>query len=199
MSEFSSNTTLREIANPKTSFKQVGTLIVWEPTHPRARETLLLQLEDSPLLSRLYNNWRHNLRKTAPKEIFEDLLTYLRTVVFDMKQSCRSIIKTLVEEASSQEISIEYFVEKRAGLCRHFTLVAYYFLQRLNREAFLPPFSIEILRMPILVGGVLGRHAWLSVFFEDENRSFHFDPFWSIVMDKADPNASLTLKNYYGL
>ena len=195
--------------SPEKLFKEAGPLIVWEPAYPHARETLLLHLDSSPLLNTLYTSWRSELQITTVQEIFDQLLVYLRTVVFDMKLCQHNKIKDLVKEAalqkssdefcSSLELPIEYFVEKRAGLCRHFTLVAYYFLQRLNQETLLPRFSIEIIRMPIETHGILGRHAWLSIFFEEENRSFHFDPFWSIVIDKADPEAKQTLKNKYGL
>jgi hypothetical protein len=186
-------------SDPVYEFKKIDSWLVWEPTYPNTRETLLLPLTVSPLLDDLYLNWKNSLTSSTPDEMLHHLLVYLRTVVFDTKLSQPLIIEELIQKAHSKEISIEYFVEKRAGLCRHFTLVAYYFLERLNHETLFPSFSTKIIRMPIEVNGIQGRHAWLSVFFEKTNRSFHFDPFWSILMDKDDPNMANTLRNKYGI
>jgi hypothetical protein len=162
-------------------------LIVWESTVPRSRETLLLDLENSPLLEELYQAWRWSLHETDPLEILANLLEYLRSVVFDLSLCNSEEIAQIVEQEDAEEIPLERFVERKSGLCRHFALVAYYFLERMRKERLIPPCGFEIVRMPVDVDGSPRRHAWLAIFFLEENRSFHFDPFWGILIDNTTP------------
>jgi len=154
-----------EVHNPETP-------IIWESSNPNARETLVLDFENSPILDHLYLDWKYHLHHRDTKGILESLCIFLRTAVFDPpSQNQNDILKLL----KSYQLPLDYFVAHRLGVCRHFSLAAYYFLERVRKEQLAPIRSIEIISKDL----EMGRHAWLCIVFEDG--SFHFDPYWGIL------------------
>lgn len=150
------------------------TAIIWHSSVPQARETLLLDIDHSPLLEELYLKWRGELKESEARGVLENLNHYLRTFVFDLSLCKREAVIKLVGGAKA--LPLEYFIENKTGVCRHFSLTAYYFLERMRKEDFLPIISNEIICKDL--GS--GRHAWVSVELKDG--SFHFDPYWGILI-----------------
>lgn len=179
-------------------------MILWEPSEPKARETLYLEKDNTPLLSQHYQTWKHRLLNSIQHPtandvwvMLSDLLVYLRTEVFDMPTCHSCAIQHIILKAGSDILPIELFVSEKSGVCRHFALTAYYFLETLRLEKILPINSVELIRKKCYANGSKGRHAWLSISTE-ENRSFHFDPFWGIMVDHDAPNAHEILQDIYG-
>jgi hypothetical protein len=148
------------------------TMIVWESSYPNARETLILDFENSPYLDDLYLHWKNQLNLSDPKGILESLIIYLRTAVFDVPTQDQEEAMKLLK---SYSLPLDYFVAHRFGVCRHFSLAAYYFLERARKEQLAHIRSIEVISKNL----EKGRHAWLCV--EIEDGSFHFDPYWGIL------------------
>ncbi|MBS3904255.1 MAG: hypothetical protein KGZ39_02890 [Simkania sp.] len=173
--------------------------IVWESSEPKSRETLYLEQNNSPLLAAHYENWKQGLSSKETDLILLDLSCYLRNQVFDLRFCHRNIIESIVHQNPSEEISIELFVQQKAGLCRHFAFAAYYFLEKIRLEGILPIDSIQLVRKILSIHGVQGKHVWLCISLNNENRSFHFDPFWGMVIDSTVSDAKEILRDTYGL
>lgn len=173
--------------------------LVWQSTKPRSREILYLDRSNIPLLSTHYEIWKQQLTSIEPEFVLFDLMHYLRTKMFDLDRCNREAVHTIVFQENAVMLPIELFIEKKAGVCRHFAMVSYYFFERMLIDKIIPIASIEIERKIVNIDGYLGRHAWVSVYLEENNRSFHFDPFWSIVVDSNNPDATDILKRAYDL
>ena len=173
------------------------TTLVWQSTKPGSREILYLDHSNIPLLTAHYEAWKQQLTSTEPEFILFDLMHYLRTKIFDLSRCNRETVQTIVFQENAVMLPIELFIEKRAGVCRHFAMASYYFFERMLADKIIPITSIELERRIVAIDGYLGRHAWVSIYLEGNNRSFHFDPFWSIVVDSNNPEASDILKKAY--
>jgi hypothetical protein len=148
--------------------------VIWEPTAPHARETLLIDFENSPHLEHHYLNWKKQLPSFDARIILESLLWYLRTEVFDPNiRNKAEVLRSL----HACELPLDDFVVHKIGVCRHFCLAAYFFLEKLKTEHLIAIYSMEIVRKEVKNS----RHSYLELEFEDG--SFHFDPYWGILSE----------------
>lgn len=148
--------------------------IIFESAAPHARETLIVDSENSPYLERHYQNWKRQLPSLDARTILENLSVYLKTEVFNLSiRNKAEILRSL----HSHALPLDDFVVHKVGVCRHFCLAAYFFLEKLKNEQLAAIYSIEIVRMNIKNS----RHAYLVLEFEDG--SFHFDPYWGILSE----------------
>lgn len=179
-------------------FSEIDQNIIWESNSPSSRETLYLAKDNAPLLNRHYSIWKEGLRSLEPEFVLADLLHYLRTTLFNLSLCNKSTVDELVKQAGTQMVPIEFFVQQKTGVCRHFALVAYYFFEKMGEEGQLPISSVDLTRAFVSVEGHEGRHAWVTLFMDHGKRSFHFDPFWGIIIDMSNPLAQETLNKAYG-
>ena len=146
--------------------------IIFESAVPEARETLIADFESSPHLDHHYQNWKKQLPSFDSRTILESLALYLRTEVFDQHFIDKAKI---LRSLHSNALPLDDFVVHKIGVCRHFCLAAYFFLEKLKMEQMIPLHSIEIVRKELKNS----RHSSLRLEFEDG--SFHFDPYWGIL------------------
>lgn len=166
----------------------------WVAASPYAHEILLLDPEDSPLLSAYYE-WNKEAfalaaLKGAPA-LFCTISGVLHKEIFTNDEGPRKGVALVREKWGHPCIPLDVFIDNHSGVCRHFVLAASYFLACMQSECLLPfpPLEIRIVRENLIYGG---RHAWLQV------GHWHFDPYWKLIADMTDTMHREFLYHVYG-
>jgi hypothetical protein len=140
---------------------------------PEARELLILDPQNSPLLEKRYQEFLRSLPESYPTEelllfvahfikfhLFspttaQEMLVFLQNWILDPQRKETDFYE-LSKECWIPVISIEEFIREKNGVCRHYALICAYFLDRLKEEGFLPPGEIYFKHADLTAG----RHVW---------------------------------------
>jgi hypothetical protein len=177
-----------------SSFSLLEKAHAWVAATPYAHEILLLDPEDSPLLSAYYE-WNKDAFSLAAREsapaLFCKISSVLHNEIFTNIENPRKGVAIVRAKWGHPCVPLDIFIDNHSGVCRHFVLAAAYFLARLQSENLLSfqPLEIRIIRENLIYGG---RHAWLQV------GSWHFDPYWNLIADMANTTHREFLYHVYG-
>ncbi len=151
---------------------------------PLSREIIALDPNNSPLLQQKYAE--------LPGVTFEEISDFIRLNIFHAGCTERKInafvlkwldFSTLDNFALTEDnsylpvIPLDAFIEAGIGACRHASLVAFYFLDRLIKEGRIPPGKVHYVRDVIKFGG----HAWILYLPQDSDDVWHIDPQLAII------------------
>lgn len=177
-------------------------------SHPTSREIIYLDPSNSPLLENHYQEFRSQAFGNS-LQILHALKTYIQNTVFTS-----SLLKTFFtewisssdrtlddftrthEDAYIPVISIEAFIEKKVGVCRHTALVTTYFLDRLIKDGLLQG-KAYLVRDLIASEHANGGHAW-SLFIDADKQAWHIDVLWDVIKNINDPFNYQFLCSLYG-
>lgn len=180
------------------------------------REVALLDPNNSPLLTQHFQALSKQLLGKEQDEIFivNTVLAYVRNAIFpthslpdlesqvaafiDEKRHNTSAAHTCILNSRIPVISIDEFIGKRIGVCRHHALVTAYLLDGLTKCI------STSTQKPFLSGNVKfirgnvpgGAHAWVN--FVSKNRKMHIDTLWNITADFSTAEGKSRLQEKYG-
>lgn len=181
-----------------------------------SREILILNPDKSPLLDEHYQNLKKQLQdleqekgELSYQEIFKTVGDYVKEKIFFTANESHANNDRLLEKIITNKknkkktfenkknpiISIEKFIKKGAGVCRHHSLVTANLLDRLTKE-----------KNPLLKGHVYqvrsnfsdtAAHTWNTFVVENqEKEQWHIDSFWGFETNLKESEAYL--KRQYG-
>lgn len=168
----------------------------WVATNLYAHEILLLDPKDSPLLCNYYEQGKKLFLQAAAQSI-PSLLSvigyFLHTNIFTHSMDRKQATQEFIRSWGHPCIPLEAFIKNRTGVCRHFVLTAAYILTRLQTELNAPLVlqKIQIVRKNLTNKDIKGRHAWLEI------DHWHFDPYWNLIGDLADPQQKEFIYQFY--
>lgn len=190
-----------------THFSTSGPL-AYIGSYPAHREIIYLDPSNSPLLENHYQAFRSQIFGDT-LELLHALKTYVQTTIFTssnlhpfFSEWIISNERTLDDFTLSNEddyipvISIEAFIEKKVGVCRHSAFVFTYFLDRLIEDRFLSG-TAYLVRDFIASEHATGGHAW-SLFIDADKQAWHIDILWDVIKNINDPLQFKTLCSLYG-
>ena len=172
------------------------TPVVSVGSSPLTREIIALNPEKSPLLQQKYAE--------LPGVTFEEITDFIRLNIFHAGCTERKIntfvfnwleTSTLDDFALTDDqafvpvIPLDAFIDAGVGACRHASLVAFYFFDRLIKEERIPPGRVHYVRDVIKFGG----HAWILYIPHDSDDVWHIDPQLAIIK-----NCRTDLEELYG-
>lgn len=159
--------------------------------NPMSREVIAYDPERMPHLQLAYEAFAKEL---APNLSSEDLLkkvrSYMRETVFDMNQCSEDAVRSLVSQR--RQLSLDFFVASKIGVCRHFALATQYFLEKLIDDGKLQG-TCELIRAVV---PKQGKHAWILV--HEGNHLWHLDTYWGFFGDLNTPKDRSWLMPLYG-
>jgi len=162
--------------------------------HPR--EIIILDRDNSPILENSYQDLLGILEKnTSEKELLLHVLLFVRETLFDPSlcsmESVAALISSHYPGELEPEISLEFFLKNRIGVCRHSALTSAYFLHRLSKDGYLE--GTTFLIRDDIPGG---RHAW--TLFLSEEGAWHLDTYWGFLENGKTREGFQHLSQYYG-
>lgn len=175
---------------------------------PTQREIIYIDPAHSPLLEKHYQEFKSGIFGDTLNILYA-LKTYLKNQVLTssdlysfFSEWIGSDNRTLDDFTLSTDgdyipiISIEAFIEKKVGACRHMAFLSTYFLDRLIQEGFLSG-TTYLVRDFISTERLTGGHAW-SLFIDADKQGWHIDIHWDIIKNINDPLHFQTLCSLYG-
>jgi len=187
---------------------------------PLGREIITLDPNNSPLLNLHYQTLVARLKQQSliPEQVLEQTSLYIREELFSPSFCSEKLVDRFIQRWQSSEertlndftvtrdemlvpvIPIEAFIQARAGICRHFSLVTAYILDRLAKEepSLLPKGRVHYVRDIVSHGSIYGGHAWNLYIPEGEQEAWHVDALWGIVKNCKEKDDLLFLSLAYG-
>ena len=184
---------------------------------PVNREIITLDPTKAPLLNEKYQELYAFLSahpQTSVEATLQLINQFVRTKVFDPALYSENHLEDLLEEwiADQEELTdftltikgtwipvlpIDFFIQKRCGVCRHYALVTGYFLDKLVKDPLqlLPPGRVHYVRDLVKNGG---GHAWNFYLPTDSDAAWVTDSTWNIVKNALDPSHRSLLDQFYG-
>jgi hypothetical protein len=172
------------------------TPIICIGSSPLGREFISLNPFDSPLLDQKYRELLISFPETNP---LRHLLHFVEEEVFDCALSTEETVSVLIDhwahsserdrsdfaetasEALHPVIPLDFFIEKKIGVCRHHALITAYFLDRLSKEGKIPSGTSYYVRDVIHTSSMYGGHAWNLYLFDDSTEVWHLDAYWGVL------------------
>ncbi len=152
------------------------------------REAILFDPSEAPRFDAAYQALVRQLPENADeREILATACEYVHDRLFEIDQCTPEAI----EARQGEQYPLDYFLEKKIGICRHFALTTTLLVDRLIKDE-------------ILIGTTLfireetpqGRHAW--TLFLSEKCAWHLDPYWGFLLNGKEENDFLGLCQKYG-
>lgn len=193
-----------------------------------SRELVLVDFEQSPHLQEHYNELVSLLESakkngtlnpsTEVSTLLQIIKTYVRTEIFPTcnNPSLENETEQAIEEYRTNHpdsrlmlkdekdsvsvVPIDYFVEKKLGVCRHHALVTALLIDRLISEhgdSLIPNGVVQHVRDIIKTDNEAFAHVWLTL-VESNGTKWHIDTLWDMVEDLSDSTGVDNLKKIYG-
>lgn len=192
-----------------------------------SREIIILDPENSPRLNTCYETFKALIvgeskargQKLSLDKILTLLMSFIRQDVYEvhsrqLEQHVEDIfdeevvagnqVITRLDGSRIPLISLETYLEKKKGVCRHLAFTAAYLLDRLQNdpEVFLDKNRgvVRLARHHLTDRNnqIIGAHTWIN-FISDNGESWHFDPMWGILKDFEKKTNYNNLYRDYGL
>ncbi len=143
--------------------------------NPSSREVISYFPEQRFHLERAYEEFRERLpeKSLTTHELLTSVSSFIREQIFDLRLCQEFSVRELVSQR--KEVPLDEFIVKKTGVCRHFCLVADYFLEKLIQEGLIVGQSERVkARLPD------GRkHAWNLL--STAEGTFTLDTYWGTI------------------